>query len=78
MFLLQNDSVEAAEVRIAKVAITNVSIWLLAWCPYAAVAMMGQFGGARFLTPAVTQFPSMLAKTASCFNPIVFAVSHPK
>ncbi|XP_059094144.1 compound eye opsin BCRH2-like [Tigriopus californicus] len=69
---------ESAEVRIAKVAITNICLWLLAWTPYAAIAMIGQFGGAHLLTPVVTQLPSFLAKTASCFNPIVYAVSHPK
>eukprot|EP00095_Tigriopus_kingsejongensis_P000350 maker-scaffold1125_size61249-snap-gene-0.12 protein:Tk00350 transcript:maker-scaffold1125_size61249-snap-gene-0.12-mRNA-1 annotation:"opsin" len=69
---------ESAEVRIAKVAITNICLWLLAWCPYATIAMVGQFGGSHLLTPVVTQLPSFLAKTASCFNPIVYAVSHPK
>eukprot|EP00094_Tigriopus_californicus_P004155 TCALIF_04003-PA protein Name:"Similar to Compound eye opsin BCRH2 (Hemigrapsus sanguineus)" AED:0.27 eAED:0.27 QI:0/0.4/0.18/0.81/1/1/11/0/584 len=75
--LLKDANAESAEVRIAKVAITNICLWLLAWTPYAAIAMIGQFGGAHLLTPVVTQLPSFLAKTASCFNPIVYAVSHP-
>ena len=74
----ENKDADSAEVRIAKVAITNVCIWVIAWSPYATIAMMGQFGGAHYLTPVVTQLPSFFAKTASCINPIVFAVSHPK
>ena len=73
-----NDNAESAEVRIAKVAITNVTLWVLAWSPYCAIALIGQFGGKGLLTPVVTQLPSFLAKTASVFNPIVYAVSHPK
>ena len=36
------------------------------------------FGAREIVTPIVSQIPSFLAKTASCFNPIVFASSHPK
>ena len=74
----ENKDADSAEVRIAKVAITNVCIWVLAWSPYATIAMMGQFGGIHYLTPVVTQLPSFFAKTASCINPVIFAVSHPK
>lgn len=69
---------ERAEIRLAKVALTAVCLWLLAWSPYAATVMLAQFGPRRAITPVVAQLPSMLAKVASCFNPIVYAVSHPK
>ncbi len=65
-------------MRIAKVAITNVTVWFCAWAPYGFIALIGQFGGAHLLTPLVTQIPSFAAKTASMFNPIIYAVSHPK
>lgn len=74
----ENKGADSAEVRIAKIAITNVFIWVMAWTPYAVVAMMGQFGAKHYLTPVSTQLPSFFAKTASCLNPIVFAISHPK
>ena len=48
------------------------------WTPYAIVAMLPVFGYRDFLTPLVSQVPSFMAKTASCLNPIVFAISHPK
>jgi len=69
---------ESAEMKIAKVAITNVLIWYCTWTPYAMVVLIGQFGGKHLLTPLVSQFPSMLAKTCSCFNPIIYALSHPQ
>jgi len=72
------DEGESAEVRIAKVAITNVMLWLCTWTPYAIVTAIGCFGNQSFITPLVSQLPSFLAKTASCLNPVVYAVSHPK
>lgn len=65
-------------MRIAKVAITNVLIWAFAWTPYAVVVLIGCFGNRSLVTPLVCQLPSMFAKTACCFNPLVFAGSHPK
>jgi len=69
---------DSAEVKIAKVAITNVMLWLCTWSPYAIVCFIGCFGDMSLVTPLVSQLPSFLAKTASCLNPIVYAVSHPK
>ena len=65
-------------MKIAKVALTNVALWVLIWTPYATVVMMAAFGDRGTITPLISQLPSMLAKTASCFNPIVFAMAHPK
>jgi len=72
------DDGDSAEVRIAKVAITNVMLWLCTWTPYAVVVAIGCFGDQSLVTPLVSQLPSFLAKTASCLNPVVYAVSHPK
>ena len=89
----QKDGEDSAEVKIAKVAITNVMLWACTWTPYAIVAAIGVFGNQMLITPIVAQLPSFLgkivllvappnpscsAKTSSCLNPIVFAVSHPK
>ena len=65
-------------MRIAKVAITNVLIWAFAWTPYAVICLIGCFGNRSLITPLVCQLPSFFAKTACCFNPLVFAGSHPK
>ena len=72
------DNEESAEVKIAKVAITNVFLWIAIWSPYATVVIIGPFGNRDLLTPLATQIPSCSAKLASIFNPIMFALSHPK
>ena len=112
----QKDGEASAEVKIAKVAITNVMLWLCTWTPYAVVVAIPVFGNPMLVTPIVSQLPAFLgkltqivsgclqrsswskipqiwmienvpdkvfhffcaAKTSSCINPIVFAVSHPK
>ena len=72
------DNAQSAEVRIAKVAITNVLLWIFIWTPYAVVVMIAAFGNRNLVTPLVSQMPSFCAKLASVLNPIVFAISHPK
>ena len=73
----ENDG-QSAEIKIAKVAITNVCLWAIIWTPYAVVAMLPVFGYRDFLTPLLSQVPAFAAKTASVFNPFVFALNHPK
>ncbi len=75
---MQDANAESAEVRIAKVAITNVALWAAIWTPYAVVVMTAAFGKTEVVTPMVSTIPAFVAKTASCLNPIVFAISHPK
>ncbi|KAK8388981.1 hypothetical protein O3P69_020745 [Scylla paramamosain] len=69
---------QSAEVRIAKVAVGNVFLWLLTWTPYAAVVLTGLFGDQNKLTPLVSALPGLICKTASVYNPIMFAISHPR
>ncbi|XP_042222540.1 compound eye opsin BCRH2-like isoform X1 [Homarus americanus] len=69
---------QSAEVRIAKVAVANVFLWVLTWTPYAYVVMMSLFGDQSKVTPLVSALPGLICKTASVYNPIMFAISHPK
>ena len=73
----QDASKNSIEFRIAKVAITNVFIWAISWTPYAVIVMTACFGNRSLITPVVTQIPAFILKFACCFNPIVFAASHP-
>ena len=59
-------------------AITNVSLWVAIWTPYAVVVMTAAFGDRNVVTPMVSQLPAFCAKLASVLNPCVFALSHPK
>ncbi|XP_045595320.1 compound eye opsin BCRH2 [Procambarus clarkii] len=69
---------QSAEVRIAKVAVANVFLWVITWTPYAYICMMGMFGDQSKLTPLVSALPGLICKTASVYNPIMFAISHPR
>ncbi|XP_068213776.1 compound eye opsin BCRH1-like [Palaemon carinicauda] len=69
---------QSAEVRIAKTAICNVCLWVICWTPYAAITVQGVSGSYENITPLVTMLPALLAKSASCYNPFVYAISHPK
>ena len=55
-------SEESAEMKIAKVAITNVLLWFCIWTPYATVSSFPSLGLAHLLTPAVAGIPGFVGK----------------
>jgi len=69
---------QRAEIRIAKTAIFNIALWISCWTPYAAIALQGCLGRFDHLKPLTTTLPALLAKSASCYNPFVYAIGHPK
>lgn len=68
----------SVEFRIAKVAFTNVALWVIAWTPYNSICMCGAFGNRMLISPSVSQVGAFVAKLASACNPIVTALSHPQ
>ena len=56
------DNEESAEVKIAKVAITNVLLWICIWTPYAAISALPIFGYKSLVTPLVSQIPSFMGE----------------
>ena len=68
----------SAEIRIAKVAIINVTLWIMAWSPFAIICMLGTWGDVSKITPLVNELPCILAKTSCAYNPVIYALSHPK
>ena len=56
------ESEESAEVKIAKVAITNVLLWICIWTPYAAISAFPALGAGEYVTPLVSQIPSFMGK----------------
>jgi len=69
---------ESAEMRVAKAACINVTIWLICWTPYCAIVVKGMFFDQSTITPIATMLPALLAKTCACYNPMVYALSHPR
>ena len=68
----------SAEIRIAKIAIMNVSLWLLSWTPFAAVSLVGTWGDTSLITPLICELPVVFSKASCVYNPIIYAISHPK
>jgi len=67
------------DIKIAKTAFISVGLWILAWTPYAMLALSGVIlGPTKYLSPMVSLVPSLICKVASCLNPVVYALKHPK
>lgn len=66
------------EYRVLKTIILNVSLFCLAWTPYAIVAMLGQFGANidLYLNPYATALPGAFAKISSVYNPVLYTLSN--
>jgi len=69
---------ESAEMRVAKVAIFNVTLWIICWTPYCFVTLQGAYFDQSGLTPLATSLPALLAKSCSTYNPMVYALAHPR
>lgn len=74
----KDHAAQSVEIRIAKAAFTIFFLYVCAWTPYAIAAMIGAFGDRKLLTPLATMIPAVCAKTVSCFDPFVYAISHPR
>ena len=77
-FFAGTKPLQQIEVTIAKIVIGLVGLWLIAWTPYALVALIGISGNGHLLTPLVTMIPALFAKSAACIDPFVYSLNHPK
>lgn len=72
------ESTSATERKLTKCSLVLISIWTIAWTPYAIISLIGIFNGGSILVPSASIFPAILAKSASLCDPIVYSYSHPK
>nr|BAQ54844.1 opsin, short-wavelength sensitive type [Asiagomphus melaenops] len=75
--LSQGDE-KSAEIRIAKVAITIVFLFICGWTPYALVALIGCFGDRSLMSPTFSMIPAVACKTVACIDPWIYAINHPR
>lgn len=54
--------------------VSMVTGYLLCWMPYGVVAMLASFARPGLVTPAASLIPSLLAKTSSVLNPIIYVL----
>ncbi|CAG9860516.1 unnamed protein product [Phyllotreta striolata] len=74
----QQQKNESTELKIAKAAITVCFLFVAAWTPYATLSLIGAFGDQSLLSPGVSMIPALACKLVACFDPYVYAISHPK
>lgn len=66
------------EMKLAVVVIIVVALWFVSWTPYATVALLGIFDKKELITPAASMVPAVLCKTASCIDPFIYSLNHPR
>lgn len=67
----------SAECKLAKVALMTITLWFFAWTPYLIINYAGVFESMN-ISPLATIWGSLFAKANAVYNPIVYAISHPK
>ncbi|KAL7890582.1 hypothetical protein AOLI_G00000580 [Acnodon oligacanthus] len=60
------------EYHILFMVLTTVVCYLVCWMPYGVVAMTATFGRPGLVTPVLSVVPSLLAKSSTVFNPIIY------
>ncbi|XKL60287.1 hypothetical protein PGB90_001303 [Kerria lacca] len=65
------------DVRMEQVALMTISLWFMAWTPYLIINYSGIFQLMN-ISPLTTIWGSVFAKANAIYNPIVYAISHPK
>ncbi|CAK9807078.1 RHO [Anthophora plagiata] len=60
------------EAKITKMVALMITAFLLAWSPYAALALAAQYFDAK-PSASVAVLPALLAKSSICYNPIIYA-----
>ncbi|XP_049840865.1 opsin, ultraviolet-sensitive-like [Schistocerca gregaria] len=66
------------ELRLAAVVAGVVGLWFVSWTPYAVVSLLGVLGLHGAISPLGSMLPALFCKTASCLDPFLYAVTHPR
>ncbi|XP_043519454.1 pinopsin-like [Frieseomelitta varia] len=60
------------EAKITKMVALMITAFLIAWSPYAALAIAAQYFDVK-PSASVAVLPALLAKSSICYNPIIYA-----
>uniref|UniRef100_A0A8C2ZG67 Rhodopsin n=1 Tax=Cyclopterus lumpus TaxID=8103 RepID=A0A8C2ZG67_CYCLU len=60
------------EFHILFMVVTTVVCYLLCWMPYGVIAMMATFGRPGAVSPITAVVPSILAKSSTVINPVIY------
>eukprot|EP00064_Thunnus_orientalis_P010895 superscaffoldBa00001519_g10924 len=60
------------EQRVLFMVVVMVICYLLCWLPYGIMALVATFGPPGLVTPEASIIPSVLAKTSTVINPVIY------
>ncbi|CAJ1071695.1 vertebrate ancient opsin-like [Xyrichtys novacula] len=60
------------EQRVLFMVVIMVICYLLCWLPYGIMALLATFGPPDLVTPEASIIPSVLAKTSTVINPVIY------
>lgn len=66
------------EIRLGYVVVAVIALWFVSWTPYAIVALLGVSGRKEYITPLGSMVPALFCKAASCIDPWIYAITHPR
>ncbi|XP_030255671.1 opsin 4b isoform X1 [Sparus aurata] len=67
-----------SEWKMAKIALIVILLFVVSWAPYSCAALTAFAGYADMLTPYMNSVPAVIAKSSAIYNPIIYAITHPK
>lgn len=67
-----------AESKIVRMAVIMSICFLFAWTPYTVVSLYSIVHKPENISPLVATLPSLFAKTAACYNPVIYFLSYKK
>ncbi|CAH2245758.1 opsin-5 [Pelobates cultripes] len=73
-FDTRNQKNHTLEIKLTKVAMLICAGFLIAWIPYAVVSVVSAFGHEDSIPIPVSVIPTLLAKSAAMYNPIIYQV----
>ncbi|XP_069002245.1 pinopsin-like [Embiotoca jacksoni] len=71
---IDRSSAEWREGHVLLMVVAMVTGYLLCWMPYGVVAMLASFGRPGTVSPVATLIPSLLAKTSTVLNPVIYVL----
>ncbi|KAH9494926.1 Rhodopsin, GQ-coupled [Bulinus truncatus] len=78
LFLKQHRYRLHCEHKTIKIIMFLLMAFTLSWTPYMVVSLIGLFGDQSKISYVTSAIPSLIAKTSTVFNPLLYSISHPK
>nr|CAD7197006.1 unnamed protein product [Timema douglasi] len=69
---LRMGRVTKAESKVAFMVGAMIVSFLVAWTPYAILALLIAFGDPKIVTPGMAVVPALIAKSSICYNPLIY------